>query len=76
MCHLIDPRTMAPIETPILSASVLVSSALEAEAGAKTVLLRGEGGLAWAAETAWVDAAVVVWHDGSVYATPGIEVAA
>ena len=75
VCHLIDPRTMAPIETPILSASVLVRSALEAEAAAKTVLLRGEDGLAWAAETAWVDAAVVVWHDGSVYATPGIEVA-
>jgi len=76
VCHLIDPRTMAPIETPILSASVLVGSALEAEAAAKAVLLRGEHGLAWAAETAWVDAAVVVWHDGSVYATPGIEVAA
>ncbi|MET0566712.1 MAG: FAD:protein FMN transferase [Acidimicrobiia bacterium] len=76
VCHLIDPRTMAPIDTPILSASVLVGSALEAEAAAKAVLLRGEDGLAWAAETAWVDAAVVVWHDGSVYATPGIDVAA
>jgi thiamine biosynthesis lipoprotein ApbE len=67
---------MAPIDTPILSASALVGSAVEAEAAAKAVLLRGEDGLAWAAETAWVDAAVVVWHDGSVYATPGIEVAA
>jgi thiamine biosynthesis lipoprotein len=76
VCHLIDPRTMAPIDTPILSASALVGSAVEAEAAAKAVLLRGEDGLAWAAETAWVDAAVVVWHDGSVYATPGIEVAA
>ena len=76
VCHLIDPRTMAPIDTPILSASVLAPSALDAEAGAKAVLLRGEDGLAWASETAWVDAAVVVWHDGSVYATPGIEVAA
>ena len=76
VCHLIDPRTMAPIDTPILSASVLARSALDAEAGAKAVLLRGEDGLAWAAETAWVDAAVVVWHDGSVYATPGIELAA
>ena len=76
VCHLIDPRTMAPIDTPILSASVLARSALDAEAGAKAVLLRGEDGLAWAAETAWVDAAVVVWHDGLVYATPGIELAA
>ena len=76
VCHLIDPRTMTPIDTPILSATVLARSALEAEAGAKAVLFRGEDGLAWAAETAWVDAAVVVWSDGSVYATPGIEVAA
>ena len=76
VCHLIDPRTMAPIDTPILSASVLVASAVEAEAAAKAVLLRGEDGLAWAAEATWVDAAVVVWDDGSVYATPGIEMAA
>ncbi|MET0695875.1 MAG: FAD:protein FMN transferase [Acidimicrobiia bacterium] len=76
VCHLIDPRTMAPIDTAILSASVLARSALDAEAGAKAVLLRGEDGLAWASETSWVDAAVVVWRDGSVFATPGIEVAA
>jgi len=76
VCHLIDPRTMTPIETPILSATVIARSALEAEAGAKAVLFRGEDGLAWAADTNWVDAAVVVWSDGSVYATPGIEVAA
>jgi thiamine biosynthesis lipoprotein len=76
VCHLIDPRTMTPIDTPILSASVVVRSAVGAEAAAKTVLLRGEAGLAWAADTDWVDAAVVVWHDGSVYATPGVEVAA
>jgi FAD:protein FMN transferase len=76
VCHLIDPRTMAPIDTPVLSATVLARSALEAEAGAKAVLFRGENGLAWAAETDWIDAAVIVWSDGSVYATPGIEVAA
>ena len=76
VCHLIDPRTMAPIETPILSATVLARSAVEAEAGAKAVLIRGEDGLAWAAETDWIAGAVVVWYDGSVYATPGIEVAA
>jgi FAD:protein FMN transferase len=76
VCHLIDPRTMTPIETPILSASAVVRSAVGAEAAAKTVLLKGEAGLAWAAETDWIDAAIVVWQDGSVYATPGIEVAA
>jgi FAD:protein FMN transferase len=76
VCHLIDPRSMAPIDSPILSATVLARSALAAEAGAKAVLFRGDDGLAWAADTDWVDAAVVVWSDGSVYATPGIEVAA
>jgi thiamine biosynthesis lipoprotein len=74
--HLIDPRSMEPVTTPILSATVVAASAADAEVGAKTVLLRGEDGLAWAAEADWIDAAVVVWHDGSVYATPGIEVAA
>ena len=47
---------MAPIDTLILSASVLARSAVDAEAGAKALLLRGEDGLAWASATAWVDA--------------------
>jgi len=76
VCHVIDPRSMEPVTTPILSATVVAASAADAEVGAKTVLLRGEDGLAWAADADWIDAAVVVWHDGSVYATPGIEVAA
>jgi thiamine biosynthesis lipoprotein len=74
--HVIDPRSMEPVTTPILSATVVAASAADAEAGAKAVLLHGEDGLAWAAELDWIEAAVVVWHDGSVYATPGIEVAA
>ena len=74
--HVIDPRSMEPVTTPILSATVVAASAADAEVGAKSVLLRGEDGLAWAADADWIDAAVVVWHDGSVYATPGIEVAA
>jgi thiamine biosynthesis lipoprotein len=74
--HVIDPRSMEPVSTPIVSATVVAASAADAEAGAKSVLLHGEDGLAWAAERDWIEAAVVVWHDGSVYATPGIEVAA
>ena len=74
--YVIDPRSMEPVTTPILSATVVAASAADAEVGAKSVLLRGEDGLAWAADADWIDAAVVVWHDGSVYATPGIEVAA
>lgn len=74
--HLIDPRTMAPVQTPILSASVVARRAVDAEAGAKAVLLHGEDGLAWAAEANWIGSAIVVWHDGSVYATPGTVLAA
>jgi thiamine biosynthesis lipoprotein len=74
--HVIDPRTMEPVRSPILSATVVAESATDAEVGAKAVLLHGEDGLAWAAEEDWIAAALVVWHDGSVYATPGIKVAA
>jgi thiamine biosynthesis lipoprotein len=74
--HLIDPRTMAPALTPILSASVISETAAEAEAGAKAVLILGRDGLAWAGEQDWIQGAVAVWHDGSVFATPGIRTAA
>jgi thiamine biosynthesis lipoprotein len=70
--HLIDPRTMRPSVTPITSASVVATTAVEAEAGAKAVLLLGDSGLAWADRQPWIRQAVAVWHDGSVYATkPG-----
>lgn len=74
--HIIDPRTMTPAITPVYSATVMASTAVEAEAGAKAVLLHGEEGLAWAEKQLWIDAALVVWRDGSVYATTGWEVAA
>lgn len=67
--HLIDPRTMRPSVTPITSASVVAATAVEAEAGAKAVLLLGDSGLAWADRQLWIRQAVAVWHDGSVYAT-------
>jgi len=74
--HIIDPRTGNPAATPILSATVIAATAAEAEAGAKAVLILGAGGLAWAARQAWIRSAVVVWHDGNVFATPGVELAA
>jgi thiamine biosynthesis lipoprotein len=74
--HLIDPRTMEPVDSPVISATVLADTAVDAETGAKSVLLLGVDGLAWAAEQSWIDAALVVWRDGSVFATPGLEVAA
>lgn len=74
--HVMDPRTMTPVQTPILSATVIAATALDAEAGAKAVLVMGEDGLAWASSQDWIRAAIVVWHDGSVYATSGVELAA
>jgi thiamine biosynthesis lipoprotein len=74
--HIVDPRTMRPVQTPVVTATALASTAVDAETGAKAVLLLGEDGLAWASRQSWLAAAVVVWHDGSVYGTPGLEVAA
>jgi thiamine biosynthesis lipoprotein len=74
--HVIDPRTLSPAQTPILSATVVTSSAADAEAGAKAVLILGERGLEWAERQDWINAALVVWHDGSVFATNGLELAA
>jgi thiamine biosynthesis lipoprotein ApbE len=67
---------MRPIESPILSATVVARSAAEAEVGAKAVLMQGEDGLAWGAAQPWIDSVLVIWHDGSVFATPTLELAA
>lgn len=74
--HIIDPATMAPARSPILSASAVCDTAVEAEAAAKAVLLQGEDGLAWADRQDWIRRTMVTWHDGSVYATQGWELAA
>jgi thiamine biosynthesis lipoprotein len=74
--HIIDPRTGDPAHTPVVSATVIAATAAEAEAGAKSVLIRGVEGLAWARRQPWIRSALVVWHDGNVFATPGVEVAA
>ncbi len=74
--HVIDPRTLAPAQTPILSATVVAETAVEAEAGAKAVLILGAEGLEWAERQSWIRATLVVWHDGSVFATNGLELAA
>lgn len=74
--HLIDPRTQEPSDSPVLSATALADSAVEAEAAAKTVLLLGGEGLAWASRQDWVRGAIVLWRDLRVYATKGLEFAA
>jgi thiamine biosynthesis lipoprotein ApbE len=74
--HIIDPRRLAPATSPVFSATVTAATAVEAEAGAKAVLLHGEHGLVWAGQQDWITAALVIWHDGSVFATTGWEMAA
>ena len=74
--HVIDPRTGEPVDSPVLSATAVAATAVEAEAAAKAMLLLGAGGLSWASEHSWVRGGLVVWEDGSVYATTGLEVAA
>jgi thiamine biosynthesis lipoprotein len=74
--HLIDPRTGAPAAGPIVSATVVAATAIEAEAGAKAMMLHGVDGLAWVAAQPWLEGGLAVWADGSVYATADVEVAA
>jgi len=69
--HIIDPRRLRPATSPVLSATVTAATTVEAEAGAKAVLLQGEHGLVWAEKQKWITAALVVWHDGNVFATTG-----
>lgn len=76
VAHVIDSRTLAPVESPVMSATAVTATATDAEAAAKAVLLMGEDGLAWADDQPWIRSALVIWHDGSVFATSGIEVAA
>ncbi len=74
--HLVDPRTGEPVESPVQSATAITATAVEAEAAAKAMLLSGVDSLQWAEEQSWVRAGLVVWWDGSVFATSGLEVAA
>lgn len=73
--HIIDPRTMKPTTSPVLSASAVALTAVEAEAGAKAVLLMGEAGLTWADSVPWISSALLIWHDGSAYGTHQLEFA-
>ena len=74
--HLIDPRSMRPTSSPALSATAITETAVEAEAAAKAILLWGVDALSWADRQPWISGALIVWHDGSVYGTAGLEIAA
>lgn len=74
--HLIDPRTMRPSDGPVLQATAITATAVEAEAAAKAIVLLGVDGLAWADRQPWIRAAIAIWSNGSVYGTTGLETAA
>lgn len=74
--HLIDPRTMRPSDGPVLQATAITSTAVEAEAAAKAIVLLGVDGLAWADRQPWIRAGLAVWRSGCVYGTTGLELAA
>jgi thiamine biosynthesis lipoprotein len=49
--HIINPRTGLPATSDVISATVIAPTAVDAEAAAKSVLIRGsEAGLAWVEE--------------------------
>ncbi|HEX2905791.1 MAG TPA: FAD:protein FMN transferase [Phototrophicaceae bacterium] len=67
--HIIDPRTGAPVQTDVLTVTVVHPQATTAEAYAKAVILLGaEAGLHWLNHQ-WHAAGVVVRHDGAVLST-------
>lgn len=62
--HIIDPRTLAPAQTDVLTASAIAPDAVSAEVAAKTMFILGsERGLAWIEWRGW--AALLVLEDGT-----------
>ncbi len=58
--HLIDPRTGQPAVTDVIESTVLAHTALEADAMAKAVLLRGSiEGITWAESLHTIEALVI-----------------
>lgn len=70
--HIIDPRSGAPADTDVLSATVIAPSAREAEVGAKTALILGsDAGRTWLAMQPHM-AGLLVTEYGQVIRTPGL----
>ncbi len=64
--HIIDPRTGAPAETDVISATIIAPTALEAEVVAKVVLILGsKKGIAWLEQRPAL-AGLVVCDNGDV----------
>ncbi len=63
--HIIDPRTLAPAQTDVLTASAIAPDAVSAEVAAKAMLILGsERGLNWVEWRGW--SALLVLEDGAV----------
>lgn len=63
--HIIDPRTLAPAQTDVLTASVIAPDAISAEVAAKTIFILGsERGLNWVEWRGWP--ALLVLEDGTI----------
>lgn len=64
--HIIDPRTGLPAKSDVVSATVVAPTAVEAEAAAKSILIRGSlDGLDWL-ETNPALAGLLILEDGQV----------
>ena len=73
--HLIDPRSGKPVISDVLTATVIHSQAIIAEATAKSLILRGSrAGLEWLqARFANECAALLVLKTGDILATPNFQ---
>lgn len=70
--HILDPKTGMPVETDLLSASLVCESALDADAYATALVAMGlERALAFVEDLPNTEA-VFIGRDGLVYATSGI----
>jgi thiamine biosynthesis lipoprotein len=70
--HIIDPRTLEPVESDIQTATCIASNVLRAEMGAKTILTLGtSAGLDWLTEQEDMHA-VVVCKDQAVIYSPNL----
>ena len=70
--HIIDPRTLQPVDSDVLTATCIASDVLRAEMGAKTILTLGsKAGLDWIEEHEDMRA-VVVCKDHAVIYSPNL----
>jgi len=71
--HILDPRTGAPADTNVMTATVMAPSYLQAEAAAKSALILGEErGMTWLDERDELEGLLVL-TDGSIQATDGMD---